>query len=55
MPKIQPGFIKKVSTIDKLSQEIFSVNMDVRSLNTNIPNNEGFKAVETTLSKKIIK
>ena len=42
-------FIKKVTTIDKVQQERFLVTMDIHSLYTNIPNNKGTKAVETTL------
>ena len=45
-------FIKKVSTIDKLPQESFLATMDVGSLYTNIPYNEGIKAAETTLKRK---
>ena len=42
-------FIKKVFTTDKVPQERFLDTMDVCSLYINIPNNEGIKAVETTL------
>ena len=42
-------FIKKVSTIDKVQQERFLVTVEIHSLYTNIPNNKGTKAVETTL------
>ena len=41
-----------MSTIDKVPQQSFLVTMDVRSRYTNIPNNEGIKAVETTLKIK---
>ena len=45
-------FMKKVFTTDKIPQERFLDTMDVRSLYTNIPNNEGIKAVETKLKWK---
>ena len=47
--KDSTDFIKKVLTTDKVPQESFFDTMDVRSLYTNIPNNEGIKAVETKL------
>ena len=43
--KDSTDFIKKISTIDKVPQKSFLVTMDVRSLYTNIPNNEEIKAV----------
>ena len=42
-------FMKKVFTTAKVPQEHYLDTMDVRSLYINIPNNEGIKAVETTL------
>ena len=50
--KDSTDFIKKVSTIDIVPQESFLVTRDVHSLFTNIPSNEGIKAVETTLKRK---
>ena len=50
--KDSTDFIKKVSTIDRVLQESFLVTIDIRSLYTNIPNNKGIKAVETTLKRK---
>ena len=50
--KDSTDFIKKVSPIDKVPQESVLVTMDVLSLYTNISNNEGIKAVETTLKQK---
>ena len=51
--KDSTNFIKKVSTIDKVPKESLLVTTDVRSLYINISNNEGIKAVETTLKRKI--
>ena len=45
-------FMKTVFTTDKVPQERFLDTMDVCSLYISIPNNEGIKAVETTLKWK---
>ena len=50
--KDSTDFIKKVSTIFKVPQESFLVNIDVCSLYTSTPNNKGITAVETTLKRK---
>ena len=50
--KDSPDIIKKVSTIDKVTQESLLVTMDVCLLYTNILNNEGIKAVETILKRQ---
>ena len=44
-----PDFMKKVFTTDKVPQERYLDTMYVRSLYISISNNEGIKAVETTL------
>ena len=54
MSEIQLIPLKKYPQSKKVPQESFLVTMDVRSLYTNIPNNEGIKAVETTLKRKIL-
>ena len=50
--KDSTNFVKKISKIHKVPKESFLVNMDVHSIYTNIPNNEGYKAVKTTLKGK---
>ena len=48
--KVSTVFIRKISILEKIPENSIFVTMEVRSLYTNIPNNEGIKAVETTLN-----
>ena len=45
-------FIRKINSVEKISDNSILVTVDVRSLYTNIPNKEGIEAVETTLKRK---
>ena len=55
-------FLKKLEKVKDIPQESLTVTLDVKSLYTNIPNNEGIKAVkesykkykEKTVSAKVI-
>ena len=47
-----PDFIEKISKIDDLSDNDKIVSFDVIGLYTNIPYNEGLKAVEHYLSNR---
>ena len=40
------GFLKKLEKVKDISLERLLVTLDVKSLYTNIPNNEGIKAVK---------
>ena len=44
-------FLKKLKKIKDIPQEDLLVTLDVKSLYTNIPNNEGIKAVEESYEK----
>ena len=44
-------FIKKIETIDRVSDDSYLVSLDVRSLYTNIPHKEGIEAVKQKLKK----
>ena len=57
---VDPRYIKSIHRLQEFQYidsipESFSVNMDVLSLYSNIPNNEGIKRVETVLKRKIFK
>ena len=52
--KDSTDFIRKINSMEKIPDNSILVNMDVRSLYTNIPNKEGIEAVETTLKRKNI-
>ena len=45
-------FIRKINNLERIPESSIFVTMDVYSLYTNISNNEGIKAVETTLKRK---
>ena len=47
-------FIRKINNLERIPENSILVTMDIRSLYTSIPNNEGIKAVKRTLSKKNI-
>ena len=47
-------FIQKINDLERIPENSIFVKVDVRSLNTTIPNNEGIKIVETTLKRKNI-
>ena len=44
--------IRKIKNLEMIPENSIIVTLDDRSLYTNIPNNEGIKAVETTLKQK---
>ena len=50
--KDSTDFIQKIDKVSNISENNILVTMDVRSLYTNIPHEEGIKAVETTLARK---
>ena len=52
--KDSPGFVQKINGIENVPGNCILVIMDVRSLYNNISNNEGLKAIETTLKRKNI-
>ena len=52
--KDSTDFIRKLNSMEKISDNSILVTMDLRSLYTNIPNKEGIEAVETTLKRKNI-
>ena len=62
IPSYVKDFLKKLEKVKDISQESLLVTLDVKSLYTNIPNNEGIKAVkrsyekckEKTVSAKVI-
>ena len=52
--KDSTDFIRKINNLERIPKNSILVTLDVRSLYTNIPNNEGIKAVETALKQKIV-
>ena len=50
--KDSTDFIRKINNLERITENSIFVTMDVHSLYTNIPNNEGIKIVETTLMRK---
>ena len=62
IPSYVKDFLKKLEKVKDIPQESLLVTLDVKSLYTNIPNNEGIKAVkrsyekckEKTVSTKVI-
>ena len=45
-------FIRKINNLERIPENSILVTMDMHSLYTSIPNNEGIKAVKRTLKQK---
>ena len=50
--KDSTDFIRKINSMDKITDNSIFVTMDILSLCTNISNKEGIEAVETTVRRK---
>ena len=48
-------FLEKISQVGKVSNDTYMVTLDVKSLHTNIDNNEGLRVVEEELEKRATK
>ena len=52
--KSSTDFKRKINNLERVFENSILLTMDTHPLYTNIPNNEGIIAVETTLKRKII-
>ena len=49
--KVTQDFLKKLEKVEDVPQESLIVTLNVKSVDTNIPNNEGIKAVKDSCKK----